>query len=174
MPHRPSEAIGKAAGLAKAAKAVITGQRGIFKKLQQEHGEVSALMARVAASSSEKVRRDLFPTIKQELLSHAKAEEKEFYAVLKRFDETKLMIPNSTAEHDDMEATLQELDGMDIAGEAWGNLFKKLVKKVQTHVREEEHDLFPKAQKVISDTEAVDIEHRFLRQKEAELRKWTH
>jgi len=64
----------KAAGTVKAVTAGFKGLRGVFLHLAEEHGELAALMKRVSKSSDAQVRRDHFPHIRAELLSHEKAE----------------------------------------------------------------------------------------------------
>ena len=53
------------------------------------------------------------------------------------------------------------------SSEEWGRFFEQLVDMVEDHVKEEEGDIFPKAQKVIGADRAKQIEPRFLAAKKA-------
>ena len=56
--HRTEKAASKVMGTAKEAKAVLSSVTGVFKELMREHGEVTALLLRVKASSDAEVRSD--------------------------------------------------------------------------------------------------------------------
>jgi len=58
MPNPAEELASKAMGAMKVGKATIEGLTGIFRKLAQEHGEVSALLMRVKSSSDPQVRAE--------------------------------------------------------------------------------------------------------------------
>src|SRR5579884_4353382 len=79
MPTRTEQIASKAMGAMKVAKATVKGLGGVFRKLSQEHGEVTALLMRVKRSSDVEVRRSLFPDIRRELLCHEKAELEVVY-----------------------------------------------------------------------------------------------
>lgn len=162
MPQ-PSEIAGQLFGKARgAAKAIIEGRGGIFRRLAEEHGEVNALMQRVMASSADSdARRELFPKIREELIAHAEAEQAEFYAKLNQFDKTRDLMPQSEDEHAEIERMLDELQASDSSQPIWMDTFKQLVHKVTTHVDREENEIFPRADEVLSEDQANDIEKRF-------------
>ncbi len=61
MPNTFEKAASKTMGAVKVVKATFKGLDGVFKKLMEEHGEVSALIMRVSASSDSSVRADSLP-----------------------------------------------------------------------------------------------------------------
>lgn len=85
--HRTEKAASKVMGTAKEAKAVLSSVTGVFKELMREHGEVTALLLRVKASSDAEVRSDLFPKIRAELVSHEKGELAEVYPVFRKHEQ---------------------------------------------------------------------------------------
>jgi hemerythrin superfamily protein len=171
MPMRPSEIMSKAAGKAKGVKAAVEGHRGIFRHLQEEHAEVSALMKRVAAGEEPDIRTKLFPKIHTELMSHAKAEEKEFYPVLNQHAELKELIAQSEEEHEEIEQLLGELTTCDPGEDGWGDLFEELMTSVEEHVELEEKDLFIRAEKIIDDDQAKKMLERYEKAKQAEMQR---
>jgi hemerythrin superfamily protein len=172
--REPTQAAGKAMGKLRAAKEVIQGHAGIFKRLAEEHGEVSVMLKRVAASTPDSdVRRELFPKIRQELLSHAKAEESEFYSLLRSREETSELVADSLEDHQEMEDLLAELSAMEPSSASWKDTFDRLVVAVQEHVKQEEDELFSEASDILSKEEAQEIEQRFLASKADFMAKLT-
>ncbi len=169
----PSEKAGKAAGKVKKASKAIQGYGAIFQRLAEEHGEVSTLMKRVQASDDKETRIELFHEIKKELLSHAHAEEREFYEPLEKHPKTRSIAVHSKKEHEEIEELLGKLEGMidNPTGAAWDTTFDKLQETVTHHVKEEENELFPKAHDVLSDQEAKEVEERYAKAKQRELKK---
>jgi DNA phosphorothioation-dependent restriction protein DptG len=171
MPTRPSEIASKAAGKAKGIKAAIQGYRGIFRHLQEEHAEVSTLMKRVAAGEEPDIRAKLFPKIHSELMSHAKAEEKEFYPILRKHAALKELIDQSEEEHEEVEQLLGELTTCDPAQDDWGDLFEELMTSVEEHVELEEKELFVRAQDIIDDEQSKKMLERYEQAKKAEMQR---
>ena len=168
MPHRTEHAASTAMGAIKTAKAAILGLTGVFRHLAREHGEVSALLMRVKLSSDVAVRRDLFPKIKNELLSHEKGELREVYAVLKQYSQLQDIVEEHDSEANELEQLIDKLSVTPYDGKDWKNEFDRLVEKVNRHVKKEENDYFPAAMRVIGKEESERMLPRYQRAK-AEL-----
>lgn len=169
---KPSEFMGQAYGKARAAaKSIIEGYGGIYRRLAEEHGEVSALMTRIASSSDSSSRRELFDKLRKELLAHSHAEQQEFYSVLENHSETRSIASHSVAEHGEIELLLERLTTSDPSTKAWSEEFERLKQTVDHHVEEEEGKLFPQAKDVLTKDQAREIEHRFAQAKSGEMRR---
>jgi hypothetical protein len=156
MTNPLDEVASKAMGGVKAAKATIEGLSGVFRKLAQEHGEVSALLLHVKMSSDPKVRDELFPKIRRELLSHEKAEREVVYPALRAHAATQLIADKHDKEAGELEKVIAELTSMSTKSEGWTVTFDALVDLVQRHVAEEEHEFFPAGARVLgSQTETL-------------------
>src|SRR5262245_55667437 len=115
-----SKATAKVSGATKALGKALSGYPAIFRHLAGEHAEVATLIKRVAASADEApIRAELFPEIRRNLLAHAKAEEKEFYAPLRSFSQTASMIPQMIEDHRKIEQYLDQLHGQPSATDDW-------------------------------------------------------
>ncbi len=169
MPNSLEEAASKTMGTIKAVKATVKGLSGVFKKLMQEHGEVSALMKRVSVSADEAVRRELYPTIRKELLSHEKGELSAVYPVLSQHAETLEIAEQHAREASELDAAIKVLDALDLAGSEWVPAFEHLFTLVKRHVDEEESEFFPKAQRTIGEQQAKALESRYEAAKDAAL-----
>ena len=147
--------------LAHAIKAGFNGLRGVFLHLAEEHGEVSALIKRVAKSSDAGVRREHYPLIRTELLTHERAELTEVYSVLSKYPETRGLSLAHNQEAEQLEDAIARIDALDFASSEWPIAFERLVSLVQNHVREEEEEFFPRAQQVLSEDESKSLLARY-------------
>ncbi len=169
---KPTEGLSKAQGMAKQAAAKLSGEHGILNTLAKEHGEVSALMMRIEATEDSadgaSTRQEVFEKMVVELLSHAHAEEREFYAVLERYPESQAKAKHSATEHHEIERLINEIDAIPYSSSQWMTKFKTLKDTVEHHVQEEEHEIFDLAKEVISKDELKALDQRFLAEKERE------
>ena len=157
-----SRTAAKVSGAAKALGKALSGYPAIFRHLAGEHAEVATLMKRVSASSQDtEIREELFPEIRKSLLAHAKAEEKEFYEVLRSLPQTASLIPQAIEEHRKIEQHLEQLRRDDCATDAWLDAFREFERAVEAHVKREENELFPAAKGAIDADRAKEIEQRY-------------
>ena len=164
----------KARGTVQAVKAGFNGLRGVFLHLAEEHGEVASLIKRVRSTTEGSVRRDHWPQIRSELLSHERAERQEVYPRLEGFDTTRRIVAQHTAEANLLEDAIARLDLLDPSSAAWGSAFEALAVMVEQHVEEEEGDFFPKAQIALGEDEAESLLKRFEIAKEAAKAELRH
>jgi len=128
MPSSLENAASNVMGAAKDLKATFKGLTGVFKHLMEEHGKVSALLMRVKATSDPKVRAELYPTIRQELLSHEKGEVVAVYPVLAQFAETSPIAAEHSREAEELQAAIAAVDALSFSDASWGLTFERLVK----------------------------------------------
>jgi len=154
MPNTIEQLSVKAVGTMNAVKAGFNGLRGVFLHLAEEHGEVGAMMKPLAKSNDPQLRREHFPKIRAELLSHERAELAEVYPALNQNPTTHELVVLHNQEAAQLEAAIGAIDALDPATEAWGHAYERLLALVQQHVEEEEKDFFPKAQAAIGENAA--------------------
>ena len=160
MPNPLDSMISKGKGAIKSVEAHLEGLRGVFRTLAQQHGEVSALLKRVEHDADK--RRDLWPTIRVELLSHERAELRELFPVLRQHEATRALADHHDADAREMERMIARLEKLDIESEAWGTLFSELTDAVVAHAGEEEQVIFPVAQQAIGEVVADDLDRKVL------------
>ena len=169
---RPTDIAGQVMGKIKGARQRLTGGAGIFERLATEHGEVSTMIRRVAATTDDSdVRRELYPKIREQLLAHAHAEEKEVYSTFRTIPELAGKMDHSADEHHRIESYFQQLDAIPMTDDRWGTVFREMMTLVQSHVVEEEMQIFPDAKKAITKERSELLESRYLDEKESELAK---
>jgi iron-sulfur cluster repair protein YtfE (RIC family) len=150
----------KATGFAKAVKATFEGFNGVFRHLAQEHGEVSALLIRLKLSSDPDKRRELWPTIRKELLAHEQAEKREVYPAFHQESELRTMAVEHDRDADDLEEVIGELTATPVDSAEWQPILERLIAQVEEHVRDEEEEYFPIADRAFKDR-AHDMLARF-------------
>ncbi len=170
MPNRMEEMASKGMGKMKEAKAAVTGLKGVFRTLAEQHGEVSALLERGKTTGDPAKRTELWQKIRRELLSHERAEMREVYPVLRKYPETKTLADHHDQEAKEAESMILRLDGIQTDSNEWPVLFGKLADAVLHHAKEEESEIFPEAQDVIGSTEAEKLDSRF-KEAQADIKK---
>ena len=161
MPNRLENAASGVLGSLKSAKARIQGLTGVFAQLSREHGEVTALLYRVKASSDPKVRQEFFPKIRTELLAHEEGELAEVYPAFRRDERLARYAVEHEAEAQELERQILVISRTDYGDPSWPQLFSQLVERVSQHVKEEEGTFFPAANRVLGREESERILTRY-------------
>lgn len=142
----------------------------IYERLTLDHQQQKNLLELLmdTAGDSEK-RNQLFAELKNELDSHALAEEQTFYSELMEIPEGTEEARHSVAEHKEADDLLAELKELPMSSGGWIHKFEKLKHRIVHHVDEEEEDVFVLARKLISPERAEALTAEFEQRKIAEL-----
>lgn len=134
----------------------------IFDQLEIEHKGLKKLLKQTEdAKPSE--RQELFKQICEELVPHARGEEKTIYAVLrerakKENVEDALDIANEAyEEHRVADQLVQDLKNLSFDSERWGPVFKVLKENLEHHIEEEESELWRQSRKMFSHEEQKNL-----------------
>jgi hemerythrin superfamily protein len=143
MHIKVEELAAKALGAAKAVKATLEGLDGVFRHLVREHGEVSALLLRLKLSADPNVRRELWHNVRNALLAHERAEMLEVYPALRQVDDTRLMALEHDQFAEELQEAIDEVNATATDSPNWQPTLERLIQLVQEHVRDEEEEYFP-------------------------------
>jgi hemerythrin-like domain-containing protein len=121
-----------------------------FNLLKTDHQKVAELFDKLEAASG-KAKLDVFKQIKTELELHTHIEEKFFYPALEKPKQTHDLALEAYEEHDVVKKLLTQMSRARTANDEWEAQAKVLRENVEHHVDEEENELFPKAEQVLSD-----------------------
>jgi len=160
MPNRMDSMISKGAGVVKGVEARLHGLVGVFKTLSEQHGEAGALLKRVKSDPDK--RSELWPKIRQALVSHEKGELAEVYPVMREYPELRAFCDRHEAEAGQLSSQIERIHATAMSTETWSQLFDQLCEMVDRHVQEEQNQIFPKAQDVIGAARAEQIGPLFL------------
>lgn len=124
----------------------------IFEALREDHDRQRKLLEDLITTSGDSEKRDkTFKKLKEELQLHANGEERFFYKPLIDSDKTQEKARHSIAEHHEIDEFIEDLEKTDYDSSAWLKIAKNLQERVEHHLKEEEHEVFQMAGKVLSD-----------------------
>lgn len=131
-----------------------TNSENIFEALREDHNLHRALADKIVETSGDTAARmKLYEQFKVELLNHAKAEERAFYAPLLADAGTQDLATHSLVEHEELEGLVAEIDETEMDSPNWLKRFKHLAHRVEHHEAEEEKEVFPVAGKSLTEAQ---------------------
>ena len=129
----------------------------VLAMLKDDHKKVKGLFEEYKDANSRK-QQEIADTVVHELEVHAALEEELIYpAIREQIDEDELM-NEATEEHHLVHVLIGELKKLDATDEIFTAKFTVLGELIKHHVKEEEGEMFPKAQKADLDWEALHAE----------------
>jgi hypothetical protein len=134
---------------------------GVFNHLVQQHRHASDLLQRAKASSWAARRGELWSQARRQLLSHERAEVLEVYSALEGYDAGPAIAEQHTRQSNEMESIINELDAIDTASKDWAPKLLDVIALFEEHVEEEERDFFPRAQGILGESMALELEERY-------------
>jgi len=155
------EVASKAMNAMKTAKATLKGFSGVFKQATQEHGALTVPLVRVKLASDVRLRRELFPKLRSELLSHEAREGRVLYPVWERYAELRGRAHHHELEAEQLERMLDQLQALPCDHALWRTQFAVLADFVCDHVENEENEYFPIANRLIGQDEAERMAGRY-------------
>lgn len=141
----------------------------VYKLLTDDHDKAKLLFKAIKGTKETEVkaREALFAELNLELSVHMAAEEKFFYPDILGEKPTHDKTQEAFEEHNVAKALLKQLESEPKDTEAWTAKFQVLMENIEHHVKEEENEIFIKASKVLSQTEAQNIADEILEYKES-------
>lgn len=135
----------------------------LYDELRASHATQRRLctsMTRTKAGKPER-RRAVFRELRIELAAHAAAEERFLYAPILMFDMGLNSSRHALAEHHEMDELVEDLQGLDPGGEAWGHKAVELAHKVRHHLKEEETKFFQVSGKLLTESQKLRLAPRY-------------
>ena len=86
---------------------------------------------------------------------HTQLEEEIFYPAVKAALRDKELVPEATVEHASVKSLIAQVEGVEPDGEDYDAKVKVMAEYVKHHVKEEQTEMFPKAQKTRLDMVAL-------------------
>ena len=124
----------------------------IFEALRKDHEKQRLLLKILAETSGDTAaRREYFQELKDQLESHAVAEERHFYSHMLENDDTVELTRHGIAEHHEIDELIEKLDETEMSSPAWLHYLKSLQDKVEHHLADEEQEFFQVAGKVLNE-----------------------
>lgn len=141
----------------------------IFEALIQDHNRHRALLKRLASTDAKSNERgELFKDFRIEVSAHAAAEEESLYAKMLANPDLREAAQHSVSEHKAIEDRLEELGDIDPTSPEWTKTFEALRKCYEHHIDEEEEEMFPQAERELTDSEEKQLGNVFQERKPKE------
>jgi hemerythrin superfamily protein len=151
----------------KSASPAAPKEQKATTLLRADHKLVSALFAEFDKARSPVKKQQLVAQICAELTVHAQLEEEIFYPAFKEALKDKELVPEATVEHATLKELIAQVEGVKPDGEMFDAKIKVLSEYVKHHVKEEQNEMFPKAES--SSLDMIEL-GAALTQRKAELR----
>jgi hemerythrin superfamily protein len=123
--------------------------------LRADHKRVSDLYEQYEAARSAAKKKSIVATICQELSIHAQVEEEIFYPAVKAALKDKELVPEAQVEHASLKELIAQVKDKEPDGEMFDARIKVMSEYTKHHVKEEQTEMFPKAQKTGLDMKAL-------------------
>ena len=144
----------------------------IFARLKADHDRHRDLLARIDETHGDSdERRTLFEAFRIEVTAHAASEEMSLYATMLAKPELRGDAQHSVSEHKEIEDFLTELYEMDFASTGWLTRFRTMKDRYLHHIDEEEEEMFPEAEKDLSEAKKKELLAIFEKEKPKEKAK---
>jgi hypothetical protein len=129
----------------------------VLSMLKADHKKVKALFDEYKEASPRK-QENIAKTAIQELEVHAELEEKFIYPAIRSSIKDNTLMNEATEEHHLVHVLIAELKELEPSEESFIAKFTVLGELVKHHVKEEEGEMFPEAQKAKIEWEALKAE----------------
>ncbi len=140
----------------------------IYQLLKKDHKEAKDLFQKIQSGEGDKM--ECFSKLKQELMIHMQGEEKLFYPILKKNQETKEKTEEGIEEHKEAKQMIKQLSSLKSGGDGeWESMIEELQEAIEHHVQEEEEELFPLAKHVLSKEQSTQIAEQFQQEKQQKM-----
>ena len=134
--------------------------------LKSDHKKVKALFEQFEKAKDRRTKKRIVTEALEELGIHATLEEELFYpAVRDAIKDTEGIMEEADEEHHVAKVLIAELEAMDGTESHYDAKFMVLAENVRHHIKEEEKEMLPKAQKAHLDLDALG-EEMFSRKEE--------
>lgn len=138
--------------------------------LAAQHEEAASLFDELEDETSLPRKQQLFESLADALAVHVAIEERHFYPAV-RAQRTEEILLESLEEHLGIKRVIVDLLETPIVHESFDTKVAALRELVETHVEEEERDLFPKVEMLLDEDALVAIAHEMMVTQDALVRR---
>ena len=136
-------------------KSQVVGASSVTDMLREDHKKVKGLFEEFEQADDAKAKQRIVETALAALEVHAKLEEELIYpAIRPEIDDDDLM-DEALEEHHVVHGLLGELKKMKSSDDRYDAKFTVLAENLRHHIKEEESEMFPKAEDCEIDWEAL-------------------
>jgi hypothetical protein len=131
---------------------------GVFVTLADQHRQVLELLREAGVADGAVKRQARWSEAKRRLLAHERAETQVIYRQLEQQTAARTMLGQHAAQAAELESAVQDLEAVDIEADIWIERLRDVLAMVDDHVRDEENDFFPLAQRLLGNEAAIELQ----------------
>jgi len=139
-------------------KTVAPKPQNAIALLRADHKKVSELFEQYEKARSAEKKTTIVAQICTELGVHTQIEEEIFYPAVKQALKDKELVPEALVEHGSLKSLIAQVEGVEPDGEMFDAKIKVMSEFVKHHVKEEQEEMFPKAQKTALDMDELGLQ----------------
>lgn len=147
--------------LVHTASSPARAPTGVFEMLIEQHRQVLELLRLAGSADAGAKRKERWAEARRRLLSHERAEAQAVYATLEGYAAAQTLLDQHTQQASELETAIQEVDAADTDSDDWIERLRDVVALVDDHVRDEESDFFPRAERLLGVNTSRDLEERY-------------
>jgi len=132
----------------------------LFDVLKSEHQEVKELLNQIQETGDEE--GNLFEEVRRKLELHMNGEEKYFYPEMGDYEELKELIIEAYEEHEAAQSVLRKLRWITFTDIGFKARIKVLKDLIEHHIEEEENEIFPAIEQIVSEDQLEKIEQDYM------------
>ena len=149
---------------------LMADERGIYQHIAADHRKVESLFDGIMSAGEDLERaRELHVQLKREILLHTNVEDRVVYTPIEAHEQFAGTIEHARDEHQDADALLLELDGLELGGRAFMDKLEELRKAISSHVAKEENDVLPASLDVLDEDASREMAREYESEKEVEI-----
>jgi len=111
-------------------------------------------------------KKDVWRQFKHDITAHMDGEEKYWYPVLERNQNSRMDAQMAMEEHKAAREVFKDLDDTDMDDSRWMARLMVLQELLTSHIKEEEEKLFPETRQGIGDRQTMEIMNDFKKEQE--------
>ena len=126
--------------------------------LKHDHREVEEYFEEYEDLEDDAEKAELSAKICQALKVHAQIEEEIFYPAAREATRDEDLLDEALVEHAGAKRLIEEIESMEVGDDLYDAKIRVLGEQIKHHVKEEEEELFPEAERSNMDLKAVGEE----------------
>lgn len=134
-------------GAVNPSEVAATGTSALYRTLHEEHIKAADMLKKLATTADSDVRKPIWDQVSLELTAHVRAEDEVVYRRLATLEGLGEKTAHTVKEHDKIEALIRQVDALQPSDPRFVEKVEALCEAVEHHVREEEHQILPMAEK---------------------------
>ena len=134
---------------------------GVFETLVEQHRQMLELLRHAGAVQDAARRQERWAEARRRILSHERAEATCVYAALEGHDTAGTLLAQHSLQAGELESAIEEVDATEAESERWLERLRDVMALVDDHVRDEETDFFHRAQRLLGENAARELDERF-------------